>query len=248
MAENRTFTLWVAFLSGLSGAIIAAAVTYWGAVQKSKDEALLQSTLANAKEEYLNQIKDSISQIAKAEANAENAVINTQKIVAELSSTEQLANSILKKLTDAQKISESDSIQLNDESLKIVSSNVSKSIIENQIPSGAVIPFNSDSCPEKWEEYKLAYGRFVRGIDKTGRLDPDGIRLAGDVQSHTFLNHSHSISGAKTAAHQPQVGSPHGYHPGALGNTINKTSDLTGDNVGKETRPVNVALLYCVKK
>ena len=115
MAENKAFTLWVAFLSGLSGAIIAAAVTYWGAVQKSKDEALLQSTLANAKEDYLNQIKDSISQIAKAEANAENAVINTQKIVAELSSTEQLANSILKKLTEAQKISESDSIQLNDE-------------------------------------------------------------------------------------------------------------------------------------
>ena len=36
------------------------------------------------------------------------------------------------------------------------------------IPSGAVMAFNQNSCPFGWLEYKAAYGRFIRGIDKSG--------------------------------------------------------------------------------
>ena len=45
------------------------------------------------------------------------------------------------------------------------------------VPRGAVVAFNLDNCPEGWDDFPLAYGRFIRGIDKgakkigSGRLE-----------------------------------------------------------------------------
>ncbi len=35
------------------------------------------------------------------------------------------------------------------------------------LPARSVVPFELMSCPVGWEEYKEAYGRFIRGIDRT---------------------------------------------------------------------------------
>ena len=62
------------------------------------------------------------------------------------------------------------------------------------VPSGAVIAFDSEKCPTLgWREYKLAHGRFIRGINRSGGdIDPDGERKAGSIQDEQFAAHSHT--------------------------------------------------------
>ena len=113
------------------------------------------------------------------------------------------------------------------------------------LPSGAVVAFESKNCPKiGWEDYKLAYGRFVRGIDKSNdNIDPQGMRTPGSIQEDEFASHSHSR--------------PKDIHNDEAGQEIwidsekhfsyNYGQPNTGETGGKETRPVNVALLYCKK-
>ncbi|MCY4389376.1 MAG: hypothetical protein OXC18_19955 [Desulfurellaceae bacterium] len=109
------------------------------------------------------------------------------------------------------------------------------------VPSKAVVAFESEDCPpEGWEEYKLAYGRFVRGIDRSGsEVDPDGERNPGSYQEDTFKKHTHGYDAAI-----PYDSGPGDGHERAKPTGGNGTTGLTGD---AETRPKNVALLYCVK-
>lgn len=114
------------------------------------------------------------------------------------------------------------------------------------IPVGAVIPFNRETgCPENWTEYKPAYGRFIRGIDKSNEsIDPKGERQLGDLQEDEFKLHSH---GVRVAYHS---GNKAG---GGWSMTHNiPTTDLEtghlGQEGGLETRPKNVALLFCERK
>ncbi len=66
----------------------------------------------------------------------------------------------------------------------------------SSVPSGAVMAFNLSACPTGWSEYAPAYGRFIRGIDKSGtNIDPSGQRSPGDVQADDFKTHSHGYSG-----------------------------------------------------
>lgn len=49
----------------------------------------------------------------------------------------------------------------------------------SSVPVGAVMAFNLSACPTGWSEYAPAYGRFIRGIDKSGaNIDPLGQRTA----------------------------------------------------------------------
>ena len=106
------------------------------------------------------------------------------------------------------------------------------------VPKGAVVAFNLESCPSGWSEYKPAYGRFVRGIDRSGgNLDPDGERAVGSIQAHQIEKHSHKYYGVQVAV--PHNGGGHAL--GDLGRQNSKTAEVGGN----ETRPVNVALLYC---
>lgn len=109
------------------------------------------------------------------------------------------------------------------------------------IPPGAVVAFNLEICPEGWDDYTPAYGRFIRGIDKSGdKIDPDGRREHGNTQEDSLKRHSHTVNGNS------------GYHKnGSDGsgeqenNTATVTTSVTGNS--HETRPKNVALLHCEK-
>jgi hypothetical protein len=112
------------------------------------------------------------------------------------------------------------------------------------IPSGAVVAFNAEACPENgWREYKLAHGRFIRGIDKSGdNIDPLGKRTAGSLQSDTFARHSHKT---RLMIHDNNVdGVDSATTRSSEHHNQTKPTETAG---GAETRPKNVALLYCEK-
>ena len=107
---------------------------------------------------------------------------------------------------------------------------------------GAVVAFNASMCPAGWEPYAPAQGRFIRGINQNGdrSIDPDGVRAPGSVQADELKSHTHThiqmvydnnVDGVdSTVTHS--------------GEHHNEQRD-TGATGGGETRPKNVALLYC---
>lgn len=125
------------------------------------------------------------------------------------------------------------------------------------VPAGTIAAFNLDSCPTGWTLADGSNGtpdlrgQFVRGIDvgATG-VDPDGERTLGDSQGDAIGSHTHTFN----------MGGSGGW--GGLGpqNNYAQTSWISGagqvddgftttGTVGasSETRPKNVALLYCMK-
>ena len=138
------------------------------------------------------------------------------------------------------------------------------------LPAGAVIAFNLDACPAGWAEFTSAHGRFIRGIDKSGKkIDPDGPRLRESTQEDAIQNIRGSISGVEGATNRAWSW---GFKPGSDGavnvpfsfGTYNKYAGDYGPNGGvggtaifdaskvvrtaEENRPKNVALLDCEKK
>lgn len=117
------------------------------------------------------------------------------------------------------------------------------------IPVGAVVAFNLEECPESegWREFVPAYGRFVRGIDKSSaEIDPEGQREMSSVQEDQFRSHSHSISKQRPLVHRDHGGGTgEDLDPGGWAGHTALTIDPSG---GAETRPKNVALLYCEKE
>ncbi|MGR5448148.1 hypothetical protein ACPV47_24985 [Vibrio jasicida] len=112
------------------------------------------------------------------------------------------------------------------------------------VPSGAVIPFDLSKCPEGWTEYALAYGRFIRGIDRSGaNIDPDGERTLGDTQDDAIQVHTHErpyrIGGNAS-------GGGRNMEDNSANSTL-KVGEPVGARVSSETRPKNVSLLYCRK-
>jgi len=131
------------------------------------------------------------------------------------------------------------------------------------IPSGAIVAFDSNQCPnDEWIEYKLAYGRFLRGIDHSGNnIDPDGERKVGSIQedgvgvhNHKLIDsgHKHNMSNFSKVKNIYDSGSERsawGYYSTPI---IKTSSSKTGIKILKygikETRPKNIALLFCIKK
>lgn len=137
------------------------------------------------------------------------------------------------------------------------------------VPSGAVMAFRLAACPAQWTEYAAAYGRFIRGIDKSGRqVDPDGQRPLESAQEDAIRNITGSISGVSGAGNRAW---PWGFRPGTVGafsvpyefgtyNVYNGDYNPQG-GVGvsanfdasrvvataADNRPKNIALLYCQK-
>ena len=109
-----------------------------------------------------------------------------------------------------------------------------------------VVPFNSASCPSGWKEYTPAYGRFIRGLDKSNEIDPK--RKLSSLQEDVIKSHFHEmgVNGADTTT----------MVPGGAAQRLDFNSDIYGGggrkrthSVGeKETRPKNVALLFCIKE
>lgn len=118
-------------------------------------------------------------------------------------------------------------------------------------PPKSVLAFSTKGCPEGWGEYKPAYGRFIRGIDKSGKnIDPQGEREPGSTQDESFKGHSHGYSDIYWSEAWGSVsGGLHGnkgdQDTDNKGYAMNRTTSGAG---GEETRPDNVALLYCIRK
>ena len=116
-----------------------------------------------------------------------------------------------------------------------------------KIPKGAVVPFDSTSCPIGWFDYLPAQGRFIRGIDKTAVIDPDGTRPPGALQKDQFAEHRHdrpyAVYDAGGGPNASWVASAHNL---GYGHTNPPQTGPAG--LGTETRPKNVSLLYCQKQ
>ena len=113
------------------------------------------------------------------------------------------------------------------------------------VPSGAVVSFDLDECPPVgWDEYRQAYGRFVRGIDKSGDgIDPGGVRTPGSLQDDEVRSHSHGTVIMIRDDLTDGVDS-HTTRSGEHHNEERRTENEGGE----ESRPKNVALLYCEKQ
>jgi hypothetical protein len=93
-------------------------------------------------------------------------------------------------------------------------------------------------------EYAPAQGRFIRGIDPNGKIDPDGKRALESIQEDAFKSHTHNYQEWRW-----QVNTGNGpYKDGLTANVGNKPAVATSSTGDTETRPKNVALLYCMRK
>ncbi|HEX7893378.1 MAG TPA: hypothetical protein VF447_04240 [Terriglobales bacterium] len=112
--------------------------------------------------------------------------------------------------------------------------------------SSSVLGFAADQCPQGWTQYEPAQGRFLRGIAPKviDGGDPDGQRKAGAYQGDALGRHSHSSAGniiidagRMNQSNVPaRIGADY-----AFTTAIAKTTTDGGD----ETRPRNVAVLFC---
>lgn len=110
------------------------------------------------------------------------------------------------------------------------------------VPPGAVMAFNLTGCPDGWGEYTPARGRFIRGIDNGAGNDPAGTRAPGNVQADELKSHSHSVYRNISGGTLHDV---FHFYDEYRGNGSGVGTSATG---GAETRPKNVALLYCEKQ
>lgn len=117
------------------------------------------------------------------------------------------------------------------------------------VPSGAVMSFALTSCPFGWSNYAAANGRFIRGIDVGAKgIDPEGERAPGHIQEDAVKEHTHTVDtyyNSCTANDYGGSGSPTHCRQTTSTKEYETTFPLSGASV--ESRPKNVALLYCVK-
>lgn len=81
-------------------------------------------------------------------------------------------------------------------------------------------------------------GEFIRGLDNGRGVDIN--RTIGSYQNDAFKSHTHNT--ATGSGHTTGSGSHHTML--GLSTSYGKTSSATGDN---ETRPRNIAMMYCIK-
>jgi hypothetical protein len=88
-------------------------------------------------------------------------------------------------------------------------------------------------------------GQFVRGLTtnlSTVSRDPlSATRVLGNVQEDLFRSHNHTTTGGTYLG----GGTAYGTFPGGLPFPLQ--IDTVSNTGGNETRPVNIALLFCIK-
>ena len=115
-------------------------------------------------------------------------------------------------------------------------------------PKNSVLAFASDSCPAGWGPYKPAFGRFIRGIDNSGKkIDPAGKRKFGNPQEDTFKSHNHNEGSWNRISRYDGGNTVHAKTDNSSGELNIRNGGTLQARGGKETRPKNVALLYCIK-
>jgi hypothetical protein len=125
-------------------------------------------------------------------------------------------------------------------------------LLSYTVPPGAIMAFSGTTCPTNWTEYLPARGRFLRGIDNGAGNDPDGTRMPGAVQADAFQGHRHKsyrVNGWTSGTMYLGVtDTPSGateydtsFEP--ISDGVNGTP-----RTAAETRPKNVAVLFCIKQ
>lgn len=108
----------------------------------------------------------------------------------------------------------------------------------------AVVGFAASECPRGWTPYLPGAGRFLRGIDTTGQNDPDGRRAPSSTQDDELKSHSHDASQFVNDG-KVVTGHVEGGHDTSY--TIWGDKQATAKTGGRETRPKNAAVLFCLK-
>lgn len=112
--------------------------------------------------------------------------------------------------------------------------------------AGGVLAFESTACPAGWSEYKPAYGRFIRAIDRSATpIDPLGLREPGSFQEADLGAHKHSTLAYNQGFTGHMRAGKAGDNRFDAVNIRGLTVLETGSSGGRETRPANVALLFC---
>lgn len=127
-------------------------------------------------------------------------------------------------------------------------------------PAGAIMAFDLSACPSGWSEYLPARGRFLRGIDNGAGNDPDGTRVAGQTQDDALQNLTGTVEISQmnntsqvwsgTGIFGRQSGSSRRAPTNSGSNSTAAIVDFDASRVARtanETRPKNVAVLYCRK-
>lgn len=135
------------------------------------------------------------------------------------------------------------------------------------VPTGAIMTFYRSTAPTGWlacdgstipEQFAALIslvgantpnlqGQFIRGLTtnfSTTSRDPSATRVLGSIQEDAIENHTHTYSLAVNSAVYSHDGGA-----GALRTlaTNTNTGGVASSLSAIETRPVNIALLYCIK-
>lgn len=119
------------------------------------------------------------------------------------------------------------------------------------VPSGAVMAFNLSSCPTGWLNANGTAvsldlrGQFVRGLDQGAGVDPG--RTLGSFQIDMLTSHIHQYTQPNGVTNASSGGGTPVVQGGNTTNTGGAVIIAGSTAIGPETRPKNVALLYCVK-
>ena len=128
--------------------------------------------------------------------------------------------------------------------------------VEVGVPEDVVLAFKSESCPKDWKPWDKTGGRFLRGIDYLGEgVDPEAKRSPGSHQNESVSTHDHYFPNVYQGADGSRLGTDYGampHHPTTGGQPKRQTAQrdwkIENESLGVETRPDNVAVLFCVKK
>jgi len=262
--NDKYKSLMIAFISG---GVLSAIITFVFTAYTKSNEAEIKEQIVAAKELVMKEIYKSreeenrritslIEDITTAKGKALNAVTDAEKAVSSIESVKSKVTSIAVQVKETSsniqalqvKMSKAAKIDLNE-----LGKIVEPAVLQSLSLTNSIVAFNLDSCPAGWVEYAPAQGRFLRGIDQTGSLDIKG-RNPGHIQEDAFQGHRHSISAVLSTSHGPKDKAPHGFQSGGYSLPKTTTKDpITDRNYGdvrvaKETRPKNVAVLFCIKQ
>jgi len=112
-------------------------------------------------------------------------------------------------------------------------------IIDATVPTWFVWSFDLTICPNWWTEYIPARWRFIRWIDSTWTNDV--VRVVWDLQADDFKSHSHTLNWITLL----DLGVNKFWH--ITWGARKEGVSITNWTWWTETRPKNVALLFCEK-
>lgn len=115
------------------------------------------------------------------------------------------------------------------------------------VPKGAIVAFTEESCPEGWEEYRNAKGRFLRGVSESDKIEKLGGTDTVTLEEDHLPRHRHRVHDTDhtaTPGHPDDGSMEYGRYYKNRSYT-----DFAGqeDPTPIDTVPQYVGVLYCQK-